>query len=183
MTTLELDVPAYTAPNGARPGVVFAHRWVWVDYPEPDPEADEDEGGWRPSPDYRGFRVQVLANPMGGEELDERQARIALLNGIRGKEPAITEDEYLQRVAWRVRAWNALSADDDGNVVPIPAPGEAPDNWRAFRAIPSDLMAWVCETVRTIHLPKSRTTTNLRPVGTTDAPAPPRDRPPAPETE
>lgn len=176
-----MTAPAATTPNGARPGVVFAHRWVWVDYPAPDPDddADADDEAWQPNPDYQGFRALILKNPNGQEEIDERQAFVALAKRD------ITEDEYLEGIAWRVREWNALSGDDDGNVVPIPAPGEHPGNWPAWRAIPSDLCAWLVQEVRGANRPKSRTTPSSRRAGTTAAPTPlrPRDTPPEPETE
>jgi hypothetical protein len=210
--TATLTAPAATAPNGQQPGVVFAHRYAWVEYPWIDPDdeglVDPDDRAFLPNPDYKGFRVQVLTNPTGAEEIAERQARMATLAGARADrapdDASATEkirafvefvaaqerkDElegrYLQAIAYRVRAWNALSADEEGNVVPIPAPGEAPDNWQAFRAIPSDLLAWVCETVRTIHLPKPMPIRSSSPAGTTAAPTPLRTRegPPEPESE
>lgn len=173
-----LTAPAATAPNGYHEGVIFAHRYEWVELPWPD---DLGEGEERDPDDvrvkYAGFAARILKNPMGGEEVAERQAWIDLLNR------AITEDAYLESIAWRVKAWNALSGDEDGNVVPIPAPGEMPGNWQAFRAIPSDLCAWLVNEVRTANHPKSRTTPNSPPAGTTDGPPQPREGPPAPETE
>ena len=67
--------------------------------------------------------------------------------------------EYLLAIAPRVAAWLALAApggDPDGEAVPIPAEAHAADpegGWRAFYAIPTDLLLWVIRRVQRAHLP------------------------------
>jgi hypothetical protein len=147
-----------TTPNGVATGYTYRPSYVWVDYPteppEPikQPETDEEDGAPKepiyPYPydaAYQGFRFELLENPIYGQLRLERKALMK------------PEEEYFQVIAKRVRRWNALAAGDDGEVVPIPAPGETddPQAWEAFLAIEYELLRWVLHVVRTGHHPKS----------------------------
>lgn len=140
-------------------GFVYRRRYTWVDYPE----AGADDAPASHQPDYVGFRVELLANPIGGEINDEQQRWKALMAG---KAPI---EDYLENMGFRVRAWNYRAEDlASGEIAEVPAPAE---NWETFFALPNDLMWWVLVRARQIHVPKV-TTRKSAPAGTTDTSTP-----------
>ncbi len=132
------DTLIKTTPNGVAPdGYLHVRTYEWV-------ECD--------LPAYAGpppFRAQVMANPTYGEERAEQKlwANVTTPEG---------EEAWLQHVAHRVRAWNALAEGEDGAVVRIPAPGES--SWEAFYAIERTLLAWLMVKVHFLPLGKHRST-------------------------
>lgn len=148
-------------------GFVYRRRYRWVDYPE----AGADDAPVSHQPDYVGFRVEILANPTGGEVEDEAARWRDVLKG------KVPMSDYLESVAYRVRAWNYQAEDlASGEIADVPAP--AAGEWRTFHTLPNDLMFWVVVQARQAHLPKAMTKPRTGDAGTT-ATATPSDSTPA----
>lgn len=144
---------------------VYRPRFVWVDYPT---EAGEDDV-LIPDPDYAGFRVRVLANPMGAQVRDEQKQWAAWQAG------EISEADYLASITHRISEWNLSQEDDDGNVIPVPCPGDADENLGAWYLLGPTVMYWLVGQIRTMHFPKARAatpSTRSESAGTTDTPIP-----------
>lgn len=132
------------------------------------------------------FRAKILVNPTGADIRAEQEAWNAL------KENRITEDDYLEVIAERVREWNFEVEDRAGNIVPIAAPGspeaiDNPERINAFLELEPEDLGWLLIMVRYAHLPKaitrrpeqrSTTDSSTPPENQTEAsPAPPSDSP------
>lgn len=116
-------------------------RYIWVEWEKPE---DWQEG----DPDYTGFRARILANPTAGDVHGELEMRRSVLK------QEITGDDYLQFLAPRVVEWDYRLEDVNGEIVDVPAPGENPDNWQAFRLLELSLHVWLCDQIRNVHVPK-----------------------------
>jgi hypothetical protein len=123
-------------PNGTHPQAFLTGlpRYRWESFQSADAEEMEM---------YGGFAVKVRVNPSH----DELRAEAAAL-GEGG------QDAFFARAAPRIIAWNAMAAGEDGEPVPIPAPGEYPDNpdqWRAVYTLEPTLVAFCQITLQTAH--------------------------------
>lgn len=166
-----------TLPKGD--GFTYQAIWTWIAYPAAQPEVERrtEEGDveYEPAawwtPNFKGFRALVLSNPLGGQTRRESEAWRAYNRG------ELSEPEYLESIADRVKAWDYRIISDDGERIDVPAP--AADSWQRFYDLPAALMAWLVQEVRTVHFPKRPTRAGAN-AGTTDSTAP-SER--APETE
>lgn len=183
-------VATLASPNGVAHGMVYRRRYKRVEYPA-SPEAHE-EAGYRPETwceDFVGFWAKCLRNPRGEEERDLLVTRLdflkasipprddeGIVTGVVDQDRLeLTREEFLKELAWRIPEWGYAEEDDDGNVKAVPAPGEHPDNWRAFLILPTALMAWLIEEGLRAHLPDPKAS----PSPSTSA-APPAEETPAP---
>ncbi len=161
-------LPLGGSPNGVAHGMVYRRRYKRVEYAA-SPEQHE-EMGYRPESwreEYVGFWANCLCNPRGEEErillqtrLDFLKASIppmddegTVIGAVDQDRLELARDEFLKELAWRIPEWGYAEEDDDGAIVAIPAPGEHPDNWRAFHVLPVALMTWLIDEAREAHLP------------------------------
>lgn len=159
-----------TVPRGD--GFTYQPIWTWLAYPDVQPmlEWTTDEGEPKSEPDqrwnpsFRGFRALVLANPLGGQTRRESEAWRAYNTG------GMSEPEYLETIAERVKDWEYRIILDDGSRVDVPAPGSGGDlgTWERFYDLPAALIAWLVQEVRTVHFPKRPTRVGAT-AGTTDS--------------
>jgi hypothetical protein len=133
----------------------YRRRYEWVKFPEGD--------DW--NPDYAGFRAKVLVNP-SGSELHEETRLFHASDGVKQDEGLTAEqltaatraaqDEYFQYVADRVPEWEYEAETVNGEILPVPAPGEHEGNWQAFYLLEWPLCIWLRNMIHYAHLPKVR---------------------------
>jgi hypothetical protein len=147
--------------------MVYRRRFKRIEYPASREEWEA--GGYRPEAwdeDFAGtFWVKVLANPNGAEERMELKLRVEFLSNSTDD----TREAYRRELAWRVPEWNYATENDDGEIVPVAAPGASPDNWNAFELLPSMVASWLTSEIQNAHRPKATTPTSGQP-GTPDSP-------------
>lgn len=166
-------------PEARGEGLTYQRIWSWIAYPDvqPDVTIKSEEGETRTepavwwSPSFRGFRALILSNPTGGQVRRESETFRAYSRG------QLTEPEYLETIAERVKAWEYRIIEDDGTKVDVPAPGA--DSWERFYDLPAGLLSWLVGEIRTVHFPKATTRAGGH-AGTTDS-TPPTSTSPATE--
>lgn len=149
-------------------GMVYRRRYKVVEYP-----ATLDEwvaGGYRPEAwdeDFAGtFWAKILANPNGHEVRLESKLRNEFLTAP----TEANREAYRRELAARVPAWGYATEGESGEIVPVSAPGEHPDNWEAFDLLPVMVASWLSNEIQSAHLPKATTRPSGQP-GQPDSPS------------
>lgn len=122
-------------------------RFEWIAWEKPEGWADGD-------PDYSGFRARILANPTAGDVNHESELFGQIARNMRDQSLV---DAYAEALAERVPEWEYAEEDENGDVVPVPAPGEGAGNWQAFYLLDPGLFWWLIGQIRGAHLPKATT--------------------------
>ena len=127
-------------------------RYEWVTWTGDEERAAEE--GDTP------FRARILKNPNGAMVRHENRCLRAMVAG------EMTEREYLAAIADRVIDWELEIEDpaNPGQLMAVAAPGSptVTDEQRdkqvdAFYELPTGALPWLCQEIRSAHIPKGLT--------------------------
>lgn len=138
--------------------MIYRKRYEWIEYPT--------EKGWNLA--YAGFRAKVLVNANGLELHEETKLFMASESArpvdtddptdsaeLAAQELYDAQEAYFRYVADRVPEWNYQAETVEGDIKAVPAPGESPDNWKAFYLLEWPLCIWLRSAIHYAHLPKA----------------------------